>query len=223
MAADMDQANALLELGVELATEFHAKSHLSKAAVDEYEAAVYKFLLSAFGPKHELVKHILTKRHYGTYVPPVELVGILREAIHKIRAEVATPVVDFESLLHPVVRDQAYAQFATGHYRDAVFNAIVAVFDSLRDRTGLAIDGAALATESFSLKQPRLAIADLTTESGRSDQLGFMQILQGAYSSVRNPKAHTLRDETTRDVAAQYMVFASLLARRIAEARVVAP
>jgi hypothetical protein len=60
-----------------------------------------------------------------------------------------------------------------------------------------------------------LIVSDLSTESGRSDQKGFIQILQGAYLSVRNPKAHSLKTDLNTESAAQYLVFASLLARRI--------
>ena len=45
-------------------------------------------------------------------------------------------------------------------------------------------------------------------------------MLQGAYLAIRNPKAHSLRVETNQLIAAQNLVFASILARRIESARV---
>ena len=57
-------------------------------------------------------------------------------------------------------------------------------------------------------------------ESGQNDQKGFMQIYKGAYQGIRNPKAHSLTHDLTEVKAAQYLVFASLLARRIEEAGV---
>jgi uncharacterized protein (TIGR02391 family) len=92
-------------------------------------------------------------------------------------------------------------------------NAIVAVFDLLRARTGLDKDGALLVAEALSLERPRLIISTLSTESGQSEQKGFIQILQGAYLGVRNPKAHSLTSDLDVVKAAQYLVFASLLAR----------
>ena len=50
---------------------------------------------------------------------------------------------------------------------------------------------------------------------------GFMQILKGAFQGVRNPKAHTLAHDLTEPTAAQYLIFASLLARRIEEAKAI--
>jgi uncharacterized protein (TIGR02391 family) len=123
-------------------------------------------------------------------------------------------------LLHPVVFENSYAHFRAGRLRDAVFNAILAVFDLLRSRSGLDKDGAQLVAEALSLEHPRLIISTLSSESGQSEQKGFIQILQGAYLGVRNPKAHSLTSDLDVVKAGQYLVFASLLARRIDEAQV---
>jgi uncharacterized protein (TIGR02391 family) len=80
------------------------------------------------------------------------------------------------------------------------------------------MDGAKLAGQVFSVKEPRLILSELDTESGRNDQAGFLQIYQGAYIGIRNPKAHSLQHDLTEEKAAQYLIFASLLARRVAEA-----
>lgn len=129
--------------------------------------------------------------------------------------DIKASILDF---LHPVVIESAYAQFRNGHYRDAVFNALVAVFDLIRRRTGVDKDGAELVADAFSLTSPKLVISSLDTESGRNEQKGFIQILQGAFLGIRNPKAHSLESDLDASSAAQYLLFASLLARRIAEA-----
>lgn len=46
-----------------------------------------------------------------------------------------------------------------------------------------------------------------------------MQILVGAYLGIRNPKAHSLNHDLDPEKAAQYLIFSSLLARRIYEAK----
>ena len=126
----------------------------------------------------------------------------------------------FEDLLHPVVYEHAYQQYRNGHLRDAVLNAIVAVFDLIRERTGLRLDGQGLVSEAFSLEKPQLIFSELETDSGRNDQKGFLQILSGAYIGIRNTKAHSLRHDLDEKKAAQYLIFASLLARRVSEANV---
>lgn len=130
-------------------------------------------------------------------------------------------LVFLAELLHPWIIEHAFEQYRSGHYRDSVLNAYVAIGDLIREKTGLKQDGAALATQAFSLKEPRLIFSEIDSESGKNDQIGFMQIIQGSFTGIRNPKAHSIRHDLTEEKAAQYLVLASLLARRISEAHVV--
>ncbi len=129
---------------------------------------------------------------------------------------IALEVID---LLHPAIFEASYGPFRAGRYRDAVLNGIVAVFDLIRQRTGLDSDGAKLVGEVFGLDNPALVFSEVQSESGRSDQKGFLQIIQGAYIGIRNPKAHTLASDLDHRKALQYLIFASILARRVEEAR----
>lgn len=127
----------------------------------------------------------------------------------------------FEQLLHPSILKNALPQYKDGHLRDSVLNSITAVYDLIRQKSGLTDDGEKLIGKAFSLETPHLILSELKTESGQSDQKGFMQIFNGAYKGIRNPKAHSLSHDLTEIEAAQYLVFASLLARRIEEAEVI--
>ena len=127
----------------------------------------------------------------------------------------------FENLLHPTILKSSYLQYQNEHYRDAVLNSIVGVFDLIRQKTNSQEDGDKLIGKVFSLNNPKLILSEIETDSGKSDQKGFMQIFQGAYQGIRNPKAHSLDNDLTPTKAAQYLVFASLLARRVDEAIIV--
>lgn len=111
----------------------------------------------------------------------------------------ARPAADLSSvlldLLHPLIFESSYEQFRSGRYRDAVLNSIVAIFDLIRKRSGVDKDGAQLVGDVFSLDNPKLVFSEIDTESGKNDQKGFIQILQGAYLGVRNPKAHSLASD----------------------------
>jgi len=128
---------------------------------------------------------------------------------------------DFQFLLHPQIARHALQQYNNGHLRNAVLDSIIAVFDLIREKTGLKDDGDALVGKAFSLKDPYLILSEIDTESGQNDQKGFMQIYKGSFQGIRNPKAHSLTHDLTPLKAAQYLVFASLLARRIDEATVI--
>lgn len=122
-------------------------------------------------------------------------------------------------LLHPLIIEHSWPQFQNGQLRDAVLNAFIAIGDLIRSTTGLEQDGKPLAEQALSIRNPYLILSTLESESGRNDQVGFMQIISGAFQGVRNPKAHSLQHDLTPVKAAQYLVFASLLARRISEAK----
>lgn len=119
------------------------------------------------------------------------------------------------TLLHPEIKKHSLKQFLDGHLRDSVLNSIIAVFDMIRDKTKLDDDGDRLIGKVFSLDNPCLVFSELSTESGRSEQKGFMQILKGAYQGIRSPKAHSLLSDLTKEKAVEYLVFSSLLARRV--------
>ena len=66
-----------------------------------------------------------------------------------------------------------------------------------------------------------MVLSEIETESGQNDQKGFIQIFSRSYQDIRNPKAHTLTHDLTAAKAAQYLVFASLLARCVQDATAV--
>src|ERR1051325_10414437 len=137
-------------------------------------------LLKYCGPEHPLYRefNVVVRDNTRRAVEAgADVLRRLHEASLKSEARVA--IVGFNDLLHPVISKASLSLFETGHYRDAVFTSIVAVFDLLRERSGIQLDGSALATQCFSLSKPKLVIADLETESGRNEQVGFMQLLQG--------------------------------------------
>jgi uncharacterized protein (TIGR02391 family) len=65
-----------------------------------------------------------------------------------------------------------------------------------------------------------LIVSDLETESGMSDQLGFLKMIQGALQSIRNPNAHSIYTNISKIEAAQYLIFASILSKKIDQAKI---
>ena len=85
----------------------------------------------------------------------------------------------FEDLLHPAIVASSLAQYRNGHLRDAVLNGVIAVFDMIRARTGLNLDGKDLVGQTFGLEKGKLVFSEIETETGRNDQKGFLQIYEG--------------------------------------------
>lgn len=124
-------------------------------------------------------------------------------------------------LLHGAVSKAAQDHFIEGRYRNAVLDGIAAVFGLIRARTGLEIDGSGLATTALSPNNPRLIMGNLNTESGENLQKGIMFLLQGVFSAVRNPTAHSLNEDIGAIEAAQLLALLSWLEEKIESAVVV--
>jgi len=78
------------------------------------------------------------------------------------------------------------------NYFHAVFEATKSVAEKIRLKTGLTSDGSNLVDEAFSFKNnvPYLALNTLQTESEKSEQRGFMNLLKGLFGMFRNTTAH---------------------------------
>jgi uncharacterized protein (TIGR02391 family) len=100
----------------------------------------------------------------------------------------------FWSELHPKISKWAKSRYETKHYADAaesVFKGINSIVKYIvKKKINEELDGATLMQTAFSPKQPIILLDDLSTESGRNVQLGYMQIFAGAMTGIRNPKAH---------------------------------
>ncbi|MDR6493515.1 TIGR02391 family protein [Paraburkholderia sp. 22099] len=146
----------------------------------------------------------------------------LREAarikLSAARVEQHDPNIALYDLLHPIIANRAWDFYVTNHFRQAVETSVTAVFDYIRARTQSQLDGQALVTEVFKLEGAKLILSTLDTESGRSEQKGFINIFTGAYVGVRNPLAHSTINGFTQKEAAEHMVLASLLAGKVDKA-----
>ena len=79
------------------------------------------------------------------------------------------------------------------------------------------LDGASLMIQVFSVGSPILQFEDISTESGRNVQLGYIKIFEGSIIAIRNPKAHA-NITITKDNALRKLLLASDLMYKIDEA-----
>ena len=86
----------------------------------------------------------------------------------------------------------------------------------MRDEDGRELDGASLMTTAFSVQNPIIRLTELVTETDRNIQQGYMQIMAGSMTGIRNPKAHgNLNPDST--TALHLICLASLLMRKVDE------
>jgi len=126
----------------------------------------------------------------------------------------------FWSLLHERVVKTAKSRFDAGHYADSVEAALKelnSVMKALvKKAAGKELDGADLMHQALSPKSPIIVLDDLHTESGRNQQMGYMEIFAGAMTGIRNPKAHE-NLTITKERALHHLFLASLLFNRLDE------
>lgn len=132
-------------------------------------------------------------------------------------AEVRTaePPPEFDSIVtEPELRTATRRLFLDGHYAQAVEEAFKLLNNVVKKRSGLALDGASLMTTAFSEKKPVLKLNALKTRSHQDQQVGYMQMMQGAMTGIRNPRAHDPHLDDPR-TALELLSFANHLVRTV--------
>jgi uncharacterized protein (TIGR02391 family) len=103
----------------------------------------------------------------------------------------------------------------------AVFEASKGVAERIRLLSGLTGDDAELVNKAFAGQQPILALGPLTTESEKSEQKGFANLLIGLFGAVRNPLAHAPKTNwpMSEQDALDILTMVSLIHRKLDRAQ----
>lgn len=125
-----------------------------------------------------------------------------------------------ERNVHPDVLRFCRAELLNDNYFHAVLEASKSISEKLRAKSGLKGDGANLAKDALSLgpkKIPRVAINFLRSESEKSEQTGFMNLIIGLFGTFRNPTAHEPKIywEMTEEDALDILGIISLIHRKL--------
>lgn len=112
--------------------------------------------------------------------------------------------------------------FIDGHHAEAVeksykyLNNIIKKFCKEDKKDGK--DGAKLMNYAFTPSAPIIKLNSLSNDSENDEQLGFMQILSGCMTGIRNPRAHESDWEDTESNALYMISFADFLINKILKA-----
>jgi uncharacterized protein (TIGR02391 family) len=141
-------------------------------------------------------------------------VGTLSEARRRAQ-ELRADLVSRE--VHPDVLAFCREEVLADNYFHAVLEATKSVADKLRTRTGLSDDGGSLVDKALAGDIPMLAINPFKTDSERSEQRGFANLVKGIFGMFRNPTAHAARIHWTMEKkdAEDLLSVVSLIHRRI--------
>jgi len=127
---------------------------------------------------------------------------------------------DFWILIHDDIKRVSQRKFILGMYAESVRSAWVELEDKVRklvkEKTGKELSGSTLMREAFSVNDPIIVLADVSTKEGRDIQQGFMEIFAGSMVGVRNPKSHR-NFEISKRRAIHFLFLGSLLMNKLTE------
>ena len=158
---------------------------------------------------------------YG-YINPT-VFGRVDEILNTIQENVFASQNDIWSLCHPQILKVSKKLYLDGHYADAACDAFIEINDRVKKlfrklRPGESVpDGDGAMKAVFSANSPIIEFCDRSTQTGQNIQKGYMEMLAGAMSALRNPKSHANLTITAED-AMRRLMFASMLMYKIDEA-----
>jgi len=123
-----------------------------------------------------------------------------------------------------VLRKKTEKLFKDGHHARSVEEAFKYIDNFVKKKAGLSsskLTGASLMQEVFSLNNPKLKLNEGVSDSERNEQNGYMQLLAGCMTGIRNPRAHESDWEDTEKRALQLLGLANHLIERVSMAEVV--
>lgn len=146
-----------------------------------------------------------------------ELIALLRFLMNTQKND------DFWNMIHPMIEKTSRKLFEDGHYANASEDAFIEInsrvkkiykiVNSEKDRVP---DGVDAMNTVFSSNNPDVMFADISTDTGKNMQKGYMYMFAGAMSALRNPKAHE-NISLDKEECKKRLVFASLLMDKLDE------
>ena len=132
--------------------------------------------------------------------------------------------VDLWSYIHPLIQKSSKKLFEDGHFANAAEDAFIEINDRTKKLFSIVKpndpvpDGEAAMTTVFSANSPLVEFCDRRTTTGQNKQKGFMQMLAGAMSALRNPKAHSNTERLSSEEAYRRLTTASMFMYAIDDA-----
>lgn len=133
---------------------------------------------------------------------------------------------DDVSLYDSVVSDEELRKmtsklFYDGHYARAVEEAFKFLDNLVKKRSKVENSGQRLMRNVFSSNSPKLKLNSGISISERDEQSGYMDIMAGCMTGIRNPRAHESDWEDTEYRAIQLLSLADHLVGRVRKAEIV--
>lgn len=130
---------------------------------------------------------------------------------------------DFWDMVHPSVAKISKKLYEDGHFANASEDAFIEInfrvkniYKITNPTSDKVPDGDNAMNVVFSTNNPIVKFADISTETGKNIQKGYMQMFSGAISALRNPKAHA-NIALEKEECKRNLLFASMLMFKLDE------
>lgn len=124
---------------------------------------------------------------------------------------------DVWAYIHPLIQNSSKQLFIDGHYANAAEDAFIEINDRVKKIFAIlkpndpVPDGESAMTAVFSANSPLVEFCNRNNVSGQNKQKGYMQMLAGAMSALRNPKAHSNSETLSAEESFRRLATASML------------
>jgi len=144
----------------------------------------YGYILSQLN--RVLIFHGLEFRDDGRFhsIQRAESLSEVQQRVNLLKSGVT------DRKLHPALLNYCREELLGENYFYAVFEAMKGIAEIIRNKSGIQKDGGELIDTVFSGDNPILKINSYNTDSEKSEQKGFVNILKGLFGTFRNPLAH---------------------------------
>lgn len=129
--------------------------------------------------------------------------------------------------LHPWIWSGARSLWQSGHYVQAVHDAVTKLNAETQNKVGRRdVSETDLFKQSFSLDEAKPGKSRLRrmkaedSDTYRSVQRGAMALAEGVFAGIRNPLSHEADQELSEQVALEYLAALSVLARWVDESTI---
>lgn len=161
---------------------------------------------------------LLVQRNISTALAALQCIKEIFEEKIKNSTELGSPehvLKAYEGLhLHPDIANAVSKLFRDGHYASAIEQSVKALNGLVREKSNLKDDGVSLMQKAFSPNNPILKFNDLSDESDKNEQKGFMEWFTGTVTGLRNPRAHKIIKDDP-EMALEFIAFVSLQAKLV--------
>ena len=119
--------------------------------------------------------------------------------------------------VHSQVLRYCNSELLQDNYFHAVFEAVKGIGDRIREMTLLAGDGGDLIDKTFNIEDPYIVINTLRTETEKSEQRGFINLLKGTFGVFRNVTSHAskIKWPISEEEALDLMTLVSLIHKKL--------